>query len=157
MRLLIVGTLKGELIAAAKIARDRGAAVAQVEGNAQAMAHLRAGRGVDLVMCDVAGDVRGLVDALQAERFALPVIACGTGTDAAAAVSAIRAGAKEYVPLPPDPELIAAVLEAVTREQHALVFRDPAMERAVKMAMQVAASTPSVGFVLIRFAESDNR
>jgi two-component system response regulator FlrC len=33
-----------------------------------------------------------------------------------AAVNAIRAGAKEYIPLPPDAELIAAVLAAVARE-----------------------------------------
>jgi hypothetical protein len=40
------------------------------------------------------------------------------------------AGAREYIPLPapPDPELIAAVLEAVSRDSRSFVFRDPAME-----------------------------
>ncbi len=50
------------------------------------------------------------------------------------------AGAKEYIPLPPDPELIAAVLEAVSREKSDFVFRDPSMERVVKLALQVAGS-----------------
>ena len=35
------------------------------------------------------------------------------GQTARAAVAAIHAGAKEYIPLPPDHELIAAVLAAV--------------------------------------------
>jgi two-component system response regulator FlrC len=44
-------------------------------------------------------------------------VACGITTDARAAVAAIRAGAKEYIPLPPDPELIAAVLAAVADDE----------------------------------------
>ena len=47
-------------------------------------------------------------------------------------------------PLPPDAELIAAVLEAVAQESHALIYRDPAMETAVKLAEQVAPSDASV-------------
>ena len=41
MRLLIVGILRGELITAAKIARERGASVAQVDGVEAALSHLR--------------------------------------------------------------------------------------------------------------------
>jgi two-component system, response regulator FlrC len=115
MRLLIVGTLKGELITAAKIARDRGAQVAQVDGIEGALVHLRAGRGADLLMVDVSLDIRTLATAMEAERIVSPIVACGTGTDARAAVAAIQAGAKEYIPLPPDPELIAAILEAVAQ------------------------------------------
>lgn len=144
MRLLIVGTLKGELITAAKIARERGAQVAQVDGVQAALSHLRAGRGADLLMVDVSLDIRALATGMEAERMTAPIVACGTGTDARAAVAAIQAGAKEYIPLPPDPELIAAVLEAVARDKHDFVFRDPAMERVVKLAQQVAASEASV-------------
>jgi DNA-binding NtrC family response regulator len=144
MRLLIVGTLKGELITAAKIARDRGAQVAQVGDVPTALAHLRAGRGADLVMADIATDIRALVAGMEAERMVTPVVACGTGTDARAAVAAIQAGAKEYIPLPPDPELIAAILEAVTRERSSLVVRDPAMERVLTLARQIAGSEASV-------------
>ncbi|MGL4240551.1 MAG: sigma-54 interaction domain-containing protein [Beijerinckiaceae bacterium] len=144
MRLLIVGTLKGELITAAKIARDRGAQVAQVDGVDAALTHLRAGRGADLMMVDVGLDIRKLATAMESERIHTPIVACGTGTDARAAVAAIQAGAKEYIPLPPDPELIAAVLEAVAREKSEMVFRDPIMERVVKLALQVAGSEASV-------------
>ncbi len=143
MRLLIIGRFSGELVTASKIAISRGAAVSQADGLAQGLAVLRT-RGADLVMMEVTLPVRELVDALEAERIRTPVIACGLGTDARAAVAAIQAGAKEYIPLPPDPELIAAVLEAVSADRRAFVWRDPAMERVVKLAEQVARSEASV-------------
>jgi len=81
---------------------------------------------------------------LEAERIAVPIVACGINNDARAAVAAIHAGAKEYIPLPPDAELIAAVLEAVAQENHAFLFRDPAMAEVVRLADQVAPSEASV-------------
>src|SRR5258707_4480822 len=113
MRLLIVGSLSGRLTAASKIAMDKGASVTHAESIEQALAVLRSGRGADLLMVDVALDIRDLVLRLDAERIAVPIVACGVSNDARAAVAAIHAGAKEYIPLPPDPELIAAVLGAV--------------------------------------------
>jgi DNA-binding NtrC family response regulator len=144
MRLTIVGHLKGQLTTATRIAMNRGAAVTHAESVDQAMRTLRAGRGADLIMVDVALDVRELVDALCAERFYVPVVACGVDNDAKAAVDAIRAGAKEYIPLPPDPELIAAVLAAVADDARDLVFRDPSMVSLVQLATQIAASSASV-------------
>src|SRR5919199_3524488 len=143
MRLLIIGRLNGELVAASKIAMSRGATVTQADAVEQGLATMRA-KGADLIMIDVGLSVRDLVAALEAERIRTPVVACGTGTDARAAVAAIQAGAKEYIPLPPDPELIAAVLEAVAADGRAFVWRDPAMERVVKLAEQVARSEASV-------------
>ena len=143
MRLLIIGRLSGELVTASRIAMNRGAAVTQADGVAQGLAVLR-GRGSDLVMADVGLDIRELVTALEAERIRTPVVACGVATDARAAVAAIQAGAREYIPLPPDPELIAAILEAVAADSRSFVWRDPAMERVVKLAEQVARSEASV-------------
>ena len=143
MRLLIIGQLKGELIAASKIAMQRGANVTQADGLDQGLTVLRA-KGADLIMIDVALPIARLVESLECERIRTPVVACGTGTDARAAVAAIRAGAREYIPLPPDPELIAAVIEAVTADARAFVWRDPAMERVVKLAEQIARSEASV-------------
>jgi DNA-binding NtrC family response regulator len=76
--------------------------------------------------------------------MAVPVVACGTGTDPEVAAHAIRAGAREFLPLPPDPDLIAAILEAAAGESHALVARDPAMAATIRRAEQVAASEASV-------------
>jgi two-component system, response regulator FlrC len=144
MRLLIVGTLHGQLTLATKLAMDKGATVTHAESAEQALRVLRAGRGADLLMVDVAIDIRRLVEDLEAERIHVPIVACGTGTDARAAVAAIHAGAKEYIPLPPDPELIAAVLAAVADDSRELIYRDEAMARVVKLAQQIAPSEASV-------------
>jgi two-component system, response regulator FlrC len=143
MRLLIIGRLNGELVAASKIAMQRGASVTQADSVDQGLSVLRA-KGADLVMIDVGQPISRLVEALTLERIRTPVVACGTGTDARLAVAAIQAGAREYIPLPPDPDLIAAVIEAVTADRRAFIWRDASMERAVKLAEQVARSEASV-------------
>jgi two-component system response regulator FlrC len=144
MRLLIVGGLQGQIGAATKIAMDRGAKVTHAIDIDQAMAELRNGRGADLVLADVTLDIGRLVRALAAERICTPVVAAGVGTDARRAVDAIRAGAKEYLPLPPDPELIAAVLAAVADESHQLIHEDEAMTAVITLADQVAGSEASI-------------
>jgi two-component system, response regulator FlrC len=144
MRLLIVGTLKGQLTNASKLAMDKGTSVTHAQTIDQALAVLRSGRGADLLMVDVALDIRDLVLRLDAERIAAPIVACGISNDARAAVAAIHAGAKEYIPLPPDPELIAAILAAVTNNSRELVYRDETMAHVVKLAQQIAPSDASV-------------
>jgi DNA-binding NtrC family response regulator len=144
MRLLIVGSLEGHIVTAGKIALDRGAKVANVDTIDAALDALRSGQGSDLLMVDVDLDISRLCESLAAERISVPVVACGIGTSAARAVDAIKAGAKEYIPLPPDAELIAAVLAAVTEESSSLVFRDPAMNGVLRLAEQVAPSNASV-------------
>ncbi|MEL7491056.1 MAG: sigma-54 dependent transcriptional regulator [Pseudomonadota bacterium] len=144
MRLLIVGGLSGQLSAAAKIAMNRGAKVAFSETVDAALSALRKGQGADLLMVDIRQDIAGLIEALGSERIATPVVACGVDQDADAAVAAIRAGAKEFIPLPPDADLIAAVLEAVAEENSDLVAIDPAMKKVIALADQVAASEASI-------------
>ena len=144
MRLLIIGSLNGYIGAASKLAISRGAKVAHADDIEAALHALRSGHGADLVMVDVKLDIRGLIQSLNSERISVPVVACGLGTDASTAAGAIKAGAKEYVSLPPDPDLIAAVLQAVTEENNALVFRDPAMAEVLKLAARVAPSDASV-------------
>lgn len=144
MRLLIIGALEGQLSTATKMAMDGGAKVAHAPSIEIALASLRAGKGADLLLVDVMMDIAGLIAGLEAERIVIPVVACGVETNAAAAVNAIRAGAKEYIPLPPDAELIAAVIAAVARESSDFLYRDPAMERVVRMAEQIAGSEASI-------------
>ncbi len=144
MRVLIIGSLAAELGQAARIAMARGAKLEQADDVESGLARLRADARVDLVLCDLAHDVGALVRAMVAERIAAPVVACGTGDDPEAAVRAIRDGAREFLPLPPDPELIAAILEAASGESHAMVVRDPAMQATIRRAEQVAGSEASV-------------
>ena len=144
MRLLIVGGLQGQIGLATKIAMDRGAKVSHAMDIEMALASLRGGTGADLVFCDVTLDIGVLVRGLAAERICTPVVACGIGTDTRRAVDAIRAGAKEYLPLPADPELIAAVLAAVADESHQLVYEDEAMGSVLALADQIAGSEASI-------------
>ncbi|HSS87396.1 MAG TPA: sigma-54 dependent transcriptional regulator, partial [Reyranella sp.] len=144
MRLLIVGGLQGQIGLATKIAMDKGAKVTHAADIEQALASLRGGIGADLVFCDVGLEIGALVRGLAAERICTPVVACGVGTDTRRAVDAIRAGAKEYLPLPADPELIAAVLSAVSDDNRPMVVRDPGMEQVIGMADQIAPSDASI-------------
>ncbi|MFO0997601.1 MAG: sigma-54 dependent transcriptional regulator [Alphaproteobacteria bacterium] len=144
MRLLIIGHLGGHITAAAKIAIGQGAKVSCVDTIDHGLSALRSGQGAELVMIDVTLDVAAFIDGLQRERINLPVVACGIGADADLAVAAIKAGAQEYIPLPPDATLIGAVLAAVTEESTALIHRDPKMTTLLKLADQVAASEASI-------------
>lgn len=144
MRLLIIGTMEGQVAIAGKIAHQRGAKVSHIDTIMGAMNVLRGGQGIDLVMIDVKFDVGDLITQIKRERINVPVVACGIGNDAEAAVRAIKAGAKEYIPLPPDAELIAAVLQAVTDESQTLIAADPAMRNVIEMAEKVAPSAASV-------------
>ncbi len=144
MRLLIVGTMEGPIAIAGKIAHQRGAKVSHIDTISGAMNVLRGGQGIDLVMIDVKCDVSDLITQIQLERINVPVVACGIGNDADSAVRAIKAGAKEFIPLPPDAELIAAILQAVTEESHNMIAADPAMRQVVDMAEKVAPSAASV-------------
>jgi DNA-binding NtrC family response regulator len=144
MRLLIVGQLEGYITEAGRMAVARGAKVAHIDDVDKALVSLRGGQGADLVMCDIKCDIARLIESLKSERIIVPVVACGIGTDASAAVRAIRAGAKEYVPLPPDADLIAAVLEAVAEESNAMIARDPSMRPIIELAEKIAPSDASV-------------
>src|SRR5215470_5471539 len=106
MRLLVVGKLNGQLSAAVKMAMAAGAKVSHVESVAAATHALRAGQGADLIMVDYELDIAGLIAANEAERIVAPVVACGVAADPDRAAAAIRAGAKEFIPLPPDAALI---------------------------------------------------
>ena len=144
MRLLVVGKLNGQLSVAVKMAMNTGAKVAHVETIAAATQALRAGQGADLLMVDYELDIAALIAANEAERIRAPVVACGVGADAQRAGDAIRAGAIEFIPLPPEADLIAAVLAAVSDDNRPMVARDPVMEQVIKLADQVAPSDASI-------------
>ena len=144
MRLLVVGRLSGQLASAVKMAMSTGAKVAHVETIIQATHALRSGQGADLMMVDYDLDIAALIAANEMERIRVPIVACGVGADPRRAADAIRAGAKEFIPLPPEAELIAAVLAAVSDDERPLVARDPAMTAVLSLADQIAPSEASI-------------
>ncbi len=144
MRLMIIGPLSGPMAAAGKIALSRGAKVLHCPDCATALGALLSGKGADLIMMDVRQPIAGFLADLTTARIVVPVVACGVETDAKAAVAAIAAGAREFIPLPPDAELIAAILEAVANDTTAMIAAAPSMAAVVKMADRIAPSTATV-------------
>lgn len=147
VRLLLIGTPGGEFRLAAAMARDAGAEVMMADTPASALEMLRMA-GADLVMIDVGSDVADFIINLRLERFSLPVLACGIDAPAERAVAAIRAGAVDYVPLPPVRELIAAAITSiVARPSPTLIGQDPAFVQATSFALAMArAETPMLIF-----------
>ncbi len=143
-RLLVIGPDGHEVAAAVGMAVASGAKIRRAADRAAALALLRAGQGADLVLVDLDADVAGLIRDLRSERFHLPVVAYGIAADPVAAVAAIRAGAREFLPLPPDAELIAAMLAAAAAPMRELVCADPAMRQVLDLAGQFATADASV-------------
>ncbi len=143
MRVLIVGLLGGALGQAASLARGRNAQVDHVDDTVSALACARRS-SYDLILCDVASGVGTLVRALAVERVSVPIVACSAVVTAEIAAQALRDGAQEFLPLPPDPDMIAAVLLAASGEPHAPIVRDPAMLATMRRAEQVARSDASI-------------
>eukprot|EP01035_Chromulina_nebulosa_P039957 gene39957-54032_t len=106
------------------MARDSGAHVAQ---------HLQRDMGCDIVMIDIEQDIAGFIGQLRSERIAVPILACGIDASADRAVAAIRAGARDYVPLPPQADLIAAAIMSVAQHGTRMVGADPALARATSL------------------------
>ena len=144
MRLLIVGSLNGYVSAAAKIAITNGAKVSHVPEIDAGLESLRSGKGADLVMVDLTLDIVKFLTALQNERIAIPVVACGVNPDPERAAAAIRAGAKEYITLPPDPELIAAVIQAVAKDDLHVIHNDPKTKQILTFAGRIAPSEANI-------------
>lgn len=144
MRLMIIGQLQGHIGQAGKIALQRGVKVTHCEDAEQALGALRNGKGADLIMMDIKLGIGDFITTLREERFHLPVVACGVNADTRAAVKAIQDGAKEFVPLPPDADMIAAVLEAVSEEDNTMIANDPSMQPIVKMIQKIAPSEATI-------------
>ncbi|MCD6035002.1 MAG: sigma-54-dependent Fis family transcriptional regulator [Rickettsiales bacterium] len=144
MRLLIIGDLRGQIGAATSIAQKRGAKVVQAPTIEAALNLLRSGKGADVIMIDVTQDVGALVSGLEAEHIHIPVIGCGLNDNPQDAVRAIKAGAREYLPLPPDEELISSILEAITDDSVEMVVQSPSMRKMIELADKVAPSEASI-------------
>ena len=144
MRVLIIGSLQGHATIAAHIAIKKGAKVTQVLTLDEGLNALRAGKWADLVLVDVLLNVPHFIRAIESERICTPVVACGFNANPKLAGEAIEAGAKEYLPLPPDPELIAAVISAVAEVKSAFIFNDPSMKSLLALADKIAPSEASV-------------
>lgn len=143
MRVLIVGQLNNHALTAAKIAIKKGAKVRQVSTIEEALTTVRQ-EGGDIILVDLVLDIKTLTTSLNNERIHIPVVACGIAANAEQAASAIHQGALEYLPLPPNAEMIAAVFEAITRDSTSVTVNDPSMQKVIHLVERIAPSDASV-------------
>jgi len=144
MDVLFTGSVEGSLSRAAGMAASRGIKVRQATDTDVILKVLRREPQVSLILVELPFDIPGLITLLRAERFNIPIVACGLGTSAFEAAQAIEDGAQEFLPLPPDADQIAMILQAASGDPHVLIASDPSMVTTVQRAEKIAASDASV-------------
>lgn len=139
VHLLLVGAPNGAFGLAADMARAAGARVVIAHATDAALQQLR-DVGGDIVMIDIEQDIARFIAQLRTERIAVPVLACGIDASAEQAVAAIRAGARDYMPLPPQPDLIASAILSVAQHGTRMVGDNAALARATALGLAMAHS-----------------
>lgn len=144
MRLLIIGDINSEIKTAIDIARSKKVKVVMVESCPQGLDFLCQGKGADLVLVDVKFDIKLLIDSMKNEKISTPVIAYGVQCSPKEAVIAIKSGAKEFLPLPPDERLIAAIFAAISDDSVNIIGQSQLMRDAITMADKIAGSDANI-------------
>lgn len=144
MRLLIVGDMNSEIKTAIDIARSKNAKVVMVESCEQAVDFICQGKGADLILVEVQFDIKSLTKAMKNEKISTPVIAYGVQCTPKEAVQAIKSGAKEFLPLPPDERLIAAIFAALSDDSVNIIGKSGSMAAAIAVADKIAKSDANV-------------
>ena len=144
MRLLIIGDINSEIKTAIDIAKSRKAKVVMVESCEQGVDFLCQGKGADLVLVDVKFDIKLLTSSMKNEKISTPVIAYGVHCSPKEAVNAIKSGAKEFLPLPPDERLIAAIFTSISDDSVNIIGESKLMKDAIAIADKIAGSDANV-------------
>lgn len=144
MRLLIIGDINSEIKTAIDIAKSKNAKVVMVESCDQGVDFLCQGKGADLVLVDVQFDIKSLTKDMKNEKISTPVIAYGVQCSPKEAVLAIKSGAKEFLPLPPDERLIAAIFAALSDDTVKVIGDSEPLKNALAVADKIASSDANV-------------
>lgn len=144
MNVLVIGKSRVEVTSACGMAAANGAEIRHVESTVDAMALLRSVGQSDLLLVDVEADIEALIRTMAEERIHVPVVAYGIDTDARTAVRAVKSGASEFLPLPPDKDMIAALFGSIAGDRGTFVFEDQATKAVLAIAKRVAPSDASI-------------
>lgn len=144
MRLLIIGKIETEVSIACKIAMKRGAKIVNASNIEEGFNLLLTGNGADVVMIDATMDIATFVKNIKSERISVPIVAYGIKVDSKTAANAIKAGAEEFIPLPPEEELIAAILESIAGDKNEIVSSSQQMKQIFSLADKIAPSDANV-------------
>jgi two-component system response regulator FlrC len=125
MRLMVVAALSVPLMRAAKLAQQIRAGIVCADGMAHAISLFSTGSSADVVLIDsaLAPAIADLQKALKMNGQAIPIVVCGPEARADIVRHAIYAGASEYLPVSESVEELAALIEALAREDD-LQFRE---------------------------------
>ncbi len=144
MQLIVLGFLNSEITQAIKIVKQRGAKVIFAESIDECLEIILRGNSPDLLMIDISFDIAAIGAKLAAQKISANIVAYGLNASPKEAVSAIRAGAKEFLPLPPDEEIIAAMLEAISKQNKNLIYKSDIMGEVLQLAEKIAKSDAHV-------------
>ncbi|MGI9416675.1 MAG: sigma 54-interacting transcriptional regulator [Geminicoccaceae bacterium] len=144
MNVLVIGKSRAEVASACSMAATKGTEIRYVETIVDAMELLRSAGQPDLLLVDADADIEALIRAMSDERILVPVVAYGIDTDARTAVRAVKSGASEFLPLPPDKDMIAALFGSIASDRRAFVFEDQATKAVLAIARRVAPSDASI-------------
>ncbi|WP_316353412.1 sigma-54-dependent transcriptional regulator [Candidatus Trichorickettsia mobilis] len=144
MRLLIVGDINSEIKKAIDLAQARKVQVMMVGNVEAALDFVREGKGADLVLIDSKYDLGLLIKSMHQEHISTPVIAYGVDCSPKVAVAAIKAGAKEFLPLPPDEKLIAAIFTAISDNTRPLIGASAAIQEVIAIADKIAPTDANI-------------
>lgn len=146
MKLLVVGNLNTEITKAIEIAKKKKAKVNFVSSQEECIDLILSGNSFDLILVDISFNIKLLISSLEDQKINSNIVAFGLNASPKEAVNAIKSGAKEFLPLPPDEELIAAILETIVSQQNSLIHHSQIMKDIVEMIEKVA---PSDAHILI--------
>lgn len=138
MHLLIVGESNSAIISASDLAIKQGAAVSIVTNITQALEHARQGKGSDIILADAKFEIKLLKNNLILEKINAPIIAYGINASPKEAVRSIKDGAKEFLNLPADQDIISKILSTLSKNQKELLFAAKEMQDIITMADKVA-------------------
>lgn len=144
MRLLVIGNIETEVSKAIIYAKNAGAEVSYAKSIVEALASLNNGKGADLIFCDVSNNMKTLILSLKEHFHSIPVIAIGIDAKPDEIVAAIKAGAKEYLPLPPDEVLIKAIIETICNSQNEIVANSTQMKNILELVAKIAKADATV-------------
>jgi len=140
MQLIVLGNINSEIAKAIEIAKNKGANVILVTSVEDCVSVILSGKSADLILVDVSFDIKFLASSLASEKVSSNIVAYGLNATPKEAVSAIKFGAKEFLPLPPDEDIIAAILETISSNSKKIIFRSESMMNLIEMAEKVATS-----------------
>ena len=122
MRIIVLGNLNGNMATAVSVANREGGRFVHADSLAAATKAMRSERA-ELLLIEASLDIEAAITNLANRGLATPIIAFGVGEQRRVAANADKAGAREYLPLPENPESIAAALLVLADRHRRMVGR----------------------------------